>query len=82
MGTRLGIRPKTILATGGASRDAALLRVMADVFGVPVWVAEQANSAALGAAYRARHGRMCRDAGRFVPFADAVVAGTRLSQGG
>jgi xylulokinase len=72
-GDRLGIRPKTILATGGASRDAALLRVMADVFGVPVWVAEQANSAALGAAYRARHGRMCRDRGRFVPFGEAVA---------
>jgi xylulokinase len=72
-GDRLGIRPKTILATGGASRDAALLRVMANVFGVPVWVAEQANSAALGAAYRARHGRMCRDRGRFVPFGEAVA---------
>lgn len=72
-GDRLGIRPRTILATGGASRDAALLRVMADVFGVPVWVAEQANSAALGAAYRARHGRLCREAGRFVPFGDAVA---------
>lgn len=72
-GDRLGIRPKTILATGGASRDAALLRVMSDVFGVPVWVAEQANSAALGAAYRARHGRMCRTAGRFVPFGEAVA---------
>jgi xylulokinase len=72
-GERIGLQPSNILATGGASVNAALLRTMADVFGVPVFVGEQPNSAALGAAYRARHGWMCHLRGSFVPFAEAVA---------
>jgi xylulokinase len=68
----IGLRPVSILATGGASVNPAVLRVMADVFGVPVCVGEQPNSAAIGAAYRARHGWACRVRGRFVPFAEVV----------
>ncbi len=53
--------------------DRGILRVMADVFGVPVFTADQPNSAALGAAYRALHGWTCRQRGRFAPFADALA---------
>jgi xylulokinase len=68
----VGIRPRTILATGGASVDRGMLRIMSDVFGVPVFTSSQRNSAALGAAYRARHGWMCARRGRFVSFAQAM----------
>ena len=44
-----------ILATGGASKNAAILQVLADVFNAPVYVQELANSACLGAAFRAKH---------------------------
>jgi xylulokinase len=70
----LGIHPRSVLATGGASANAAIVQVMADVFGVPVYVGEQPNSASVGAAYRALHGWSCARAGRFVPFA-RVMAG-------
>jgi xylulokinase len=71
-GRNVGLVPTSILATGGASRDMTVLRIMADVFGVPVHVAEQTDSAALGAAYRARHGWLCSEQGALVPFAEAV----------
>ncbi len=73
-GANISLAPSNILATGGASVDKALLRVMADVFGVPVFVQEQASSASLGAAYRALHGWACHKAGKFVPFADVMKA--------
>jgi xylulokinase len=72
-GARIGLIPRTILATGGASANAAIIRVISDVFGVPVFVGEQPNSASLGAAYRALHGWRCRKARRFVPFADVIA---------
>ncbi len=50
------VSPKNILATGGASNDAALLRVMADVMNCPVLRIEISKSAALGAALMAAHG--------------------------
>ena len=37
-----------------------------------VFTGEQPNSASIGAAYRARHGWQCREAGRFVPFAEVL----------
>jgi xylulokinase len=73
-GGSVGLQPTSILATGGASVDAAVLRVMADVFGVPVFVGEQPNSAALGAAYRAMHGWLCKTRKRWVTFDDLVSA--------
>lgn len=45
-----------IIATGGASKNAALLQLLSDVFGVPVSNFDVPNSAALGAAFRAYHG--------------------------
>ncbi len=44
------IRPDTICATGGASEDPTVLRVMADVFGCPVQPFAVTKGAALGAA--------------------------------
>lgn len=44
-----------ILATGGASNNAAILQVMSDVFGAPVYTQEVANSASLGGAMLAMH---------------------------
>ena len=72
----IGLKPNRILATGGASRDRGVIRVIADVFGEPVCTAEVADSAALGAAYRALHGWTCREEGHFVPFA-LILAGAR-----
>ncbi|MEI6971549.1 MAG: xylulokinase [bacterium] len=71
-GAGIGLKPTSILATGGASANMEMVRVMSNVFGVPVLVGEQANSAALGAAYRARHGWACAAAGRFIPFDEAL----------
>ncbi|XP_035210948.1 xylulose kinase-like [Stegodyphus dumicola] len=45
-----------IIATGGASTNKSLIQVLADVFNMPVYVLEFANSACLGAALRAKHG--------------------------
>jgi len=52
----MGEKPSAISATGGASQNAAILKIMADVFGVPVSRQETAAAAALGAAVRAQHG--------------------------
>lgn len=52
----MGETPSAIAATGGASNNAAILQVMANVFGVPVSRQETAAAAALGAAVRAQHG--------------------------
>lgn len=64
--------PKRVLVTGGASRNASITRVIADVFGAPVVAASQPDSASLGAALRAAHGARCEDEGRFVPFSTVV----------
>jgi len=73
-GGNIGLSPASILATGGASVDAGVLRVMSDVFGVPVYVGDQPNSSSLGAAYRALHGWVCQAAaGKWVRFADALA---------
>lgn len=44
-----------VLATGGGSANRAILQVMADVFGAPVYQLPAGNSACLGAALRAYH---------------------------
>lgn len=64
----LGYRPRRLLATGGASVDASVIRVMCDVFGVPVYLAEKSDSASLGAAYRALHGWQCTCANAWIPY--------------
>jgi len=71
-GTNIGFAPKRILATGGASVDQEQLRVLSNVFGVPVFVAEKSDSASLGAAYRALHGWRCAVEDRLVPFGEAL----------
>ena len=46
-----------ILATGGACQNLCILQVLANVFNRDVFILEgMANSASLGAAYRAKHG--------------------------
>jgi xylulokinase len=50
------VAPEKILATGGASKDLALLQVMADVMNCRVQRIEISKSAALGAALQAAHG--------------------------
>ena len=64
------VAPKRLIATGGASANAAVLQVLADVFGAPVYVAEQSDSASLGAAVRALHGaNIAARGGAFEPVA-------------
>ena len=72
-GENIGLKASNILATGGASANTAILKVMADVFGVPVFVGKQTSSASLGAAYRALHGWRCAKAKTFVPFAEVLA---------
>ena len=77
---KIGIRPAHVLATGGASANRAMVQVMSDVFGLPVYVGEQPNSAALGAAYRAMHGWSCLREGKFRPFAEVVGGAPAFSK--
>ena len=79
-GRYIGLEPRSILATGGASANKAVVRIMADVFGVPVYVGEQPNSASLGAAYRALHGWRCARAAAFVSFSDVVSGAPAFSK--
>ena len=79
-GRNVGFKPRRILATGGASVDMSLIRVMCDVLGAPVFVAEKADSASLGAAYRALHGWRCAQAGTFVPYAGILRDATPFKQ--
>lgn len=51
----MGVEVTTIYATGGASRNRAILQIMADVFGADVYQFAVSNTAALGAALRAFH---------------------------
>jgi xylulokinase len=57
----MGVRVRTIHATGGAATNREILQVMADVFGADVYQLEVANSAALGAALRAMHAHAIRE---------------------
>lgn len=73
-GANIGLKPKRLIATGGASVNKSILQVMADVFGVAVHTSAQGASASLGAALRALHGAACHNAGRFIPFCDAIAS--------
>ena len=77
-GAALGLNaPKRIIATGGGSANSAILQVLADVFGVPVYVAAQTDSASLGAAVRALHGaRIAGAGGAFAPVESMRPAGS------
>ncbi|KAK1794931.1 hypothetical protein P4O66_010123, partial [Electrophorus voltai] len=76
---KLGYRiiPGTkVLATGGASSNKAILQVLSDVFNAPVYTIDVANSACLGSAFRAMHGKLIHlntlVAGKGVSFTDTV----------
>lgn len=102
-GLAMGLKPKTIIATGGASANRTITQVslqpegtmvlvlplrwrgaavshspilvwqiMSNVFGIPVRIAEQPDSASLGAAYRAFHASKCAAAGSFIPFEEVL----------
>ena len=51
----MGVKTKSIYATGGASANREILQIMADVNNADVYQFEVGNSAALGAALRAAH---------------------------
>ena len=65
--------PECIYATGGASNDLAVLRVMADVMNCRVLRIEISKSAALGAALRAAHGWLVHSGQK--PKWEEIVAG-------
>jgi len=68
-----GIRARTIHATGGASVNREILRIMADVHDADVYQLDVPASAAVGAALRAFHADEASE-GRQIPWRD-VVAG-------
>ena len=57
-----------IIATGGASKNKSILKIMSDVFGCDVFVAETSDTATKGAALRALHGFMCYKHNKFITF--------------
>ena len=69
----MNVKPDRIYATGGASNDPALLRVMADVMNCPVLRIEVSKSAALGGALMAAHGWLVQAGQK--PNWETVVAG-------
>jgi xylulokinase len=69
----MGVEPEIIYATGGASANRQILRVMADVHNAAVYRFESGQSAALGAALRAAHA-FHRHAGEEEPW-DEIVKG-------
>ncbi len=52
----MNVTPRRIYVTGGASKNPAIIQVMADVMNCPVLQIQVSKSAALGAALRAAHG--------------------------
>lgn len=50
-----------IIATGGASTNKSLIQVLSDIFNMPVYVLDVANSACLGSALRAKHALLGED---------------------
>jgi xylulokinase len=79
----MGVAVDTIHATGGASANRDILRVMADVFGAAVYQFDVGNSASLGAALRAAQADAAAD-GRDARWEDVIqglaepAASTRL----
>ena len=69
----MGTRPQSLSVTGGASGNAEILQVAADVFDCDVWRCDVDNGAALGAALRAAHG-FYKSRGEERPWTE-VVAG-------
>lgn len=78
---RLGVKtPKRLIVVGGASANKALLQILSDVFNAPVYrLTSVANSAALGGAFRAKHGAECAGSSGYVPFDVSKSLGFSLS---
>ena len=76
----MGADPSVIQATGGASGNRDVLQVMADVFGARVVKPRAGNSAALGAAIRARHADALAN-GQPLDWTDAVRGLTDPAEG-
>ena len=72
----MGVSIQSLSVTGGASENAEILRVFADVHGCPVQRFQTANAAALGAALRAAHGHG-RSAGTERSWDDVVAPFTQ-----
>ena len=72
----MGEAPQRIYATGGASSNPEILRVMADVHNAPVFRQETANGAALGAALRAAHA-WAKEQGDDISWKEIVAPFTR-----
>lgn len=71
-GQHIGMQePKRVIATGGASSNAAIVQVASNVFGAPVLAADSPDAAALGAALRSIHA----SEGRKEAFADMLRRG-------
>jgi len=70
----IGLEMKKIFATGGASQNAAITQVMADVFGADVYTMPSPGGAAVGAAYRALHADACDSAGSYISFGESLRA--------
>ncbi|KAA8496692.1 Xylulose kinase [Porphyridium purpureum] len=68
----LGVTPKRILLTGGGARSQVFAQILADVLQVEIFTQPEHNSAALGAALRARHALLCHQAGTYIAFGETV----------
>ncbi|CAM0147189.1 unnamed protein product [Urochloa decumbens] len=66
----LPVPPKRIIATGGASSNPTILKIMASIFGCSVYTSQRSDSASLGAALRAAHGWLCNQQDEFVSFSN------------
>lgn len=71
--------PLRIIATGGASANTAVLQVISDVFGLPVYTADSTDSASLGAALRALQGWHSERRGECVPFTEVYSGSVTLT---
>ena len=67
----MGVEIREIVATGGASVNAPILQIIADMFGADVYRSSVSHSAALGAALRAFHGHT-RASGEPLSWEDVV----------
>jgi sugar (pentulose or hexulose) kinase len=58
---------------GGGSQNHAIIQILSDVFGVPVYIGDVPDSAALGAAFRSYHGYVCHaNGGQYIPADDVL----------
>ncbi|VDD95317.1 unnamed protein product [Enterobius vermicularis] len=63
----------TMLVTGGASNNATIAQILADVFNCDVYTAESTDSAAIGGALRARHAAFYKGSDYFIVSEAAVI---------